>query len=94
MMHSTCIAAFRTQNRNVHRPQHGHRPLVCAMPRPTALAGRHVHQCVRRQASDAAIPAYYTLCGYLVPEGNVERTCVQVTCPRCLRLASPDAAAA
>ena len=94
MMHSSCIAAFRTQNRSFHRPQQGHKALVSATPRFTALAGRHIHQCIRRQASDAAIPAFYTLCGYLVPEGNVEQTCVPVTCPHCLRLSSPDAAAA
>ncbi|MEN3974469.1 hypothetical protein [Emcibacter sp. SYSU 3D8] len=51
------------------------------------MVDRDIHQCVQRQAHDAALPAFYTLCGYLVPRHNVELTAVGVTCRQCLRRA-------
>lgn len=79
MMHSTCIAAFRAPARKRH-----HGAAMPAAPGLTALAEREIHRCVLRQATEGAIPAYYTLCGYLVPAGNVGETCIRVTCPKCL----------
>ena len=85
-MHSTCIAAFRSQNRRRYRSSHGAagNPGRNHAPKLTAMVDREIHQCVQRRAHDAAVPAFYTLCGYLVPAANVEQTCLQVTCPHCL----------
>ncbi|MGE0666704.1 MAG: hypothetical protein AB7O49_09110 [Sphingomonadales bacterium] len=83
MIHNTCIAAFRPRAGKPRRAKAG----LSATPRATAIVDRDTHQCVSRKASDAAIPAFYTLCGYLVPEGNVVQTCLEVTCPGCLRQA-------
>mgnify|MGYP000408304028 CR=1 FL=1 len=86
MMHSTCIAAFRTQTRRRHRPPHAVMPKsgTSNTPRLTALVEHQIHRCVQRRADKAAVTAFYTLCGYLVPPGNVEETCGTVTCQRCL----------
>lgn len=86
-MHNTCIAAFRNQNRGRYRSSHGAagKPGRNHAAKLTAMAGRDLHQCVRRRAHDGAVPAFYTLCGHLVPESNVAETSLPVTCPRCLR---------
>ncbi len=90
MMHSACIAAFRTQTRRRHHLSHGvtAKPAANSPPRPTALVEGEIHQCVQRRAEKASVPAFYTLCGYLVPPGNVEETCHNLTCQRCLGRAS------
>lgn len=90
MMHNTCIAAFRTQTRRRHQLASGviPKPATFTMPRLTALVEQDIHQCVQRRANEARIPAFYTLCGYLVPSANVEQTCGTVTCRRCLRRAN------
>ena len=82
MMHSNCIAAFRAPTGRRFSPARRR-----AAPRLTALADGHIHQCVQRQASPSAIPAFYTLCGSLVPAGNVACTDTRVTCPECRRRA-------
>lgn len=89
MMHSACIAAFRTQARRRHLQPRGvsPKPVASATPKLMALVEQEIHQCVQRRAAEAAVPAYYTLCGYLVPPANVEKTCARVTCPQCLRCA-------
>jgi hypothetical protein len=90
MMHSLCIAAFRAPTGRRFSPA---RPPALRVGRPrtarlTALADGHIHQCTQRQASPSAIPAFYTLCGSLVPAGNVACTDARVTCPECRRRAS------
>lgn len=93
MMHTTCIAAFRAPARKRHpaarSPAPGSRTPRAA--RLTALVDGHIHQCTQRQSTPAAIPAFYTLCGCLVPEGNVSRTCATVTCAECRRRAEDGA---
>lgn len=83
MMHATCIAAFRNQNRGSHRRPADTRSGVSPMPRPTAVAEQQTHQCVLRQANATAYPAFYTLCGLLVPSGNVAHSCEPITCTSC-----------
>ncbi len=85
MMHATCIAAFRNQSRGSHRRPGAPRSGVSPMPRPTAVAEQHTHQCVLRQANATAYPAFYTLCGILVPSGNVAQSREPITCTRCLQ---------
>lgn len=83
MMHATCIAAFRNQNRGSHRRPGAPRSGVSPLPRPTAVAEQQTHQCVMRQANATAYPAFYTLCGILVPSGNVAHNCEPITCTSC-----------
>lgn len=83
MMHATCIAAFRNQNRGSHRRPGAPRSGLAAQPRPTAVAEQHTHQCELRQANATACPAFYTLCGLLVPSGNVAHSCEPITCTSC-----------
>lgn len=85
MIHATCITAFRNQNRGSHRRPGAPRSGVSPLPRPTAVAEQRTHQCVLRQANATAYPAFYSLCGILVPSGNVAHGCEPITCTRCLQ---------
>ena len=89
MIHNACIAAFRTQQRKRHQVPNGAPPKSSTATPPglTAMAEHQIHLCVQRQANDNAIPAFYTLCGYLVPQDNVEPACNRVTCPHCMHQA-------
>jgi hypothetical protein len=85
MMHATCIAAFRNRNRGSHRRPADSRSGLSLLPRPTAVAEQQTHQCVLRQANATAYPAFYTICGILVPSGNVAQSREPITCTRCLQ---------
>jgi hypothetical protein len=56
----------------------------------TAKVDGEIHQCVKRRAEGTSVPAFYTLCGILVPPHNVERGSARVSCPKCRQEAAQE----